>query len=95
VPIRPGRGCPAWIRDVLITTGLVDTSTTPKLLKLIADGRLDPTPFATHRFELGETEEAYDTFAHAAATNALKVVLGGKTVQPEPARLAAVTADGS
>ena len=45
-----------WIRDVLITTGLVDTSTTPRLLKLIADGRLDPMPFATHRFELGETE---------------------------------------
>ena len=45
-----------WIRDILVTTGLVDTFSTPKLLKLIADGRLDPTPFATHRFELGETE---------------------------------------
>ena len=38
-----------WIKDVTITTGLVDTSTTPRLLKLIADGRLDPTPFATHQ----------------------------------------------
>ena len=55
-----------WIRDVLITTGLVDTFTTPKLLKLIAEGRLDPTPFATHRFALGETMEAYDVFADAA-----------------------------
>jgi alcohol dehydrogenase len=36
-----------WIRDVTITTGLVDTFTTPQLLKLIAEGRLDPTPFAT------------------------------------------------
>ena len=43
--------------------------------KPIADGRLDPTPFATHRFELADTEEAYDTFADAASTNALKVVL--------------------
>src|SRR5262249_11170302 len=39
-----------WIKDVTITTGLVDTSTTPRLLSLIAEGRLDPTPFATHRF---------------------------------------------
>src|SRR5581483_12368025 len=49
-----------WIRDVLVTTGLVDTSTTPKLLKLIEVGKLDPTPFATHRFALGDSEQAYD-----------------------------------
>ena len=66
-----------WIKDVLITTGLVDTFTTPKLLKLIASGRLDPTPFATHRFPLGETMGAYDVFSAAAETNALKVVLEG------------------
>ena len=78
-----------WIRDVTITTGLVDTSTTPQLLKLIADGRLDPTPFATHRFELGEAEEAYDTFADAAATNALKVVLSAHPVHLAGAALAA------
>jgi alcohol dehydrogenase len=72
-----------WIRDVLITTGLVDTSSTRKLLQLIADGRLDPSPFATHRFELGETMEAYDVFAAAAETNALKVVLSTHPVQPE------------
>ena len=64
-----------WIRDVLITTGLVDTSTTPKLLRLIEAGRLDPTPFATHHFALAETEQAYDVFASAAETHALKVVL--------------------
>jgi alcohol dehydrogenase len=76
-----------WIRDVLITTGLVDTSTTPKLLKLIASGRLDPTVFATHRFSLGETMDAYDVFAAAAETNALKVVLeGSKHQQLIPAR---------
>ena len=69
-----------WIRDVTITTGLVDTFTTPQLLQLIADGRLDPTPLATHRFELAETEDAYVTFADAASTNALKVVLSGHPV---------------
>ncbi len=64
-----------WIRDVLITTGLVDTSTTPKLLRLIEGGRLYPTRFATHHFALAETEAAYDVFAAAADTHALKVVL--------------------
>jgi alcohol dehydrogenase len=75
-----------WIRDVLITTGLVDTFTTPKLLKLIASGRLDPTAFATHRFSLEETMDAYDVFGAAAETNALKVVLeGAKHLQLVPA----------
>jgi alcohol dehydrogenase len=67
-----------WIRDVTITTGLVDTSTTPRLLELITEGRLDPTPFATHHFALDETLSAYETFAAAAETNALKVVLEGE-----------------
>ena len=72
-----------WIRDVTIMTGLVDTFTTPQLLKLIAEGRLDATPFATHRFALGETMAAYDTFGDAAHTHALKVVL-----EAEPATVA-------
>ena len=99
--IRPGgrvanvgvHGCAAtlhlerlWIRDVLITTGLVDTFTTPKLLKLIGDGRLDPTPFATHRFALEETEQAYEIFGDAARTGALKVVLTATPVPLEPER---------
>jgi alcohol dehydrogenase len=66
-----------WIRDVTVTTGLVDTFTIPRLLKLIATGRLDPSLFATHRFALSDTMDAYDTFADAANTNALKVVLCG------------------
>ena len=66
-----------WIRDVTMTTGLVDTFSTPQLLKLVASGRLDPTVFATHRFALGDTMEAYDVFADAARTGALKVVLEG------------------
>jgi alcohol dehydrogenase len=73
-----------WIRDVTITTGLVDTITTPKLLKLIESGRLDPTPFATHTFALDQTEEAYDVFGAAADTHALKVVLKATPVAQEP-----------
>jgi alcohol dehydrogenase len=67
-----------WTKDITITTGLVDTFTTPRLLNLIAEGRLDATPFATHHFALDETLEAYDTFAAAAETDALKVVLEGE-----------------
>jgi alcohol dehydrogenase len=70
-----------WIRDITITTGLVDTTTTPQLMKLILERRLDPSPFATHHFSLGDTETAYDVFAAAAETNALKVVL---TAVPSP-----------
>ena len=66
-----------WIRDVTITTGLVDTFSIPQLMRLIASGRLDPSLFATHRFALGDTMSAYDTFADAANTGALKVVLQG------------------
>ena len=82
-----------WIRDVTITTGLVDTFTTPKLLRLIAEGRLDPTPFATHRFDLDEMTEAYDTFADAGRTNALKVGLSAIPVHlPADEDAVAVTA---
>ena len=64
-----------WIRNVTITTGLVDTSSTPTLLRLVSEGRLDPRPFATHRFTQDEILDAYGVFADAAKTNALKMVL--------------------
>ena len=64
-----------WIRNVTITTGLVDTATTPTLLRLLAGRQLDASLFATHRFALDEFMDAYDTFSRAADTGALKVVL--------------------
>jgi alcohol dehydrogenase len=64
-----------WSRNVTITTGLVDTSSTPTLLRLIASGQLDPSRFITHRFALDDVLEAYDVFEDAASTSALKVVL--------------------
>src|ERR1700689_3406687 len=66
-----------WTRDVTITTGLVDTFSIPQLLRLVSDGRLDPSLFATHHYALEDTMTAYDTFADAANTGALKVVLQG------------------
>jgi alcohol dehydrogenase len=66
-----------WTRDVTITTGLVDTFSIPQLMRLVASERLDPSLFATHRFPLGDAMAAYDVFADAASTGALKVVLDG------------------
>ncbi|MEU7069896.1 zinc-dependent alcohol dehydrogenase family protein [Streptomyces narbonensis] len=66
-----------WIKDVTITTGLVDTSSTPMLLRMMAAGRLSSSSLITHRFELGRMEEAYEVFGRAADTGALKVALGG------------------
>jgi alcohol dehydrogenase len=66
-----------WIKDVTITTGLVDTTTTPTLMRLIEAGKLDPSVFATHRFALSETMDAYDAFADAKTSGAFKVVLEG------------------
>ena len=64
-----------WIRDLTLTTGLVDTASIPRLLGLIEAGQLDPSGFATHRFPLTESMAAYDAFADAAHSQALKVVL--------------------
>ncbi|MFI7390750.1 zinc-dependent alcohol dehydrogenase family protein [Streptomyces tendae] len=66
-----------WIKNVTITTGLVDTRTTPTLLRMAASGRLPTAQLVTHTFPLERMEEAYEVFAGAADTGALKVVLGG------------------
>ena len=64
-----------WIKDVTITTGLVDTYSTTTLLNLVRSQRIDMTPFITHHFAMDEFMEAYDVFARAGDTGALKVVL--------------------
>ncbi|MFF7356417.1 zinc-dependent alcohol dehydrogenase family protein [Streptomyces filipinensis] len=67
-----------WIKNVTITTGLVDTYSTPTLLRMAAAGRLPTAQLVTHTFPLNHMEEAYDVFSKAAETGALKVVLGGE-----------------
>ncbi|MDA8279560.1 MAG: zinc-dependent alcohol dehydrogenase family protein [Actinomycetota bacterium] len=64
-----------WARDVTITTGLVDTYSTPTLLRLVASHQVDAKRFVTHHFALDDVMEAYDVFARASETAALKVVL--------------------
>ena len=64
-----------WTKDVTITTGLVDTSSTPTLLKLISNGQIAAGQFITHHYGLDDFIEAYDVFSRASETNALKIVL--------------------
>ncbi|XVU27787.1 alcohol dehydrogenase catalytic domain-containing protein [Actinoplanes sp. CA-054009] len=64
-----------WIRNVTITTGLVDTFSTPKLLDMLVAGQLDLGHMVTHRFGLSDFTRAYDTFADPIRSGALKVVL--------------------
>ena len=64
-----------WTRDVTITTGLVDTFSTPTLLRLVASRQIDVGQFGTHHFRIDDMIEAYDVFARAADTGAVKVIL--------------------
>jgi alcohol dehydrogenase len=83
-----------WTRDVTITTGLVDTYTTPTLIKLLAGGQLQTSTFITQRFALDDMIAAYDTFARATETGALKVVLStdGAAAKHEARELAGAIA---
>jgi alcohol dehydrogenase len=64
-----------WDRNITITTRLVDTVSTPMLLNVVQSHRLDPKLLITHRFKLDDILDAYETFAHAAGTKALKVII--------------------
>jgi alcohol dehydrogenase len=64
-----------WDRNITITTRLVDTVTTPMLLKTVQSHRIDPKQLITHRFKLDSILDAYETFGAAAKTNALKVLI--------------------
>jgi alcohol dehydrogenase len=64
-----------WSHNITITTRLVDTVTTPMLLKTVQSGKIDPMRLITHRFKLGQILDAYDTFGQAASTRALKVLI--------------------
>jgi alcohol dehydrogenase len=64
-----------WSANVAITTRLVDTATTPMLLKTVTAKKIDPARLISHRFALADVLEAYDTFGRAAETHALKVLI--------------------
>jgi alcohol dehydrogenase len=64
-----------WDRNITITTRLVDTVSTPMLLSTLLSRKIDPTPLITHRFKLDGILDAYEAFANAASTKALKVII--------------------
>lgn len=64
-----------WSHNITITTRLVDTVTTPMLMKTVQSNKLDPKKLISHRFKLADMLQAYDTFQRAAATSALKVIV--------------------
>jgi len=67
-----------WARNITITTRLVDTSTTPMLLKTVQSQKLQAKPLITHRFKMNDFLKAYDTFQNAAAEKALKVIISSE-----------------
>jgi alcohol dehydrogenase len=64
-----------WDRNITITTRLVDTVSTPMLLNTLRSHKLDAKRLITHRFKLDRIHDAYETFAHAANSHALKVII--------------------
>ena len=64
-----------WSRNITLTTRLVDTVTTPMLLKTVASGKVRPKQLITHHFTLDDVMKAYDTFGNAMKERALKVII--------------------
>ena len=64
-----------WDRNITITTRLVDAVSTPMLLAVVNAKKIDPKLLITHRFKFSDILNAYETFAHAADTKALKVLI--------------------
>ena len=77
-----------WSHNITLTTRLVDTVTTPMLLKTVVSGKLQPQQLITHHFALNEVMQAYDTFGNAMQQSALKVMI----TNDQAARLQAVPA---
>jgi len=67
-----------WSHNITLRTGLVDTVTTPMLLKTVISGKLQPQQLITHHFTMDEVMQAYDTFGDAMKEEALKVIISNK-----------------
>lgn len=64
-----------WIKNLTITTGLVNANTTGMLLKTCCSGKLPLEKLATHHFKFSDFEKAYDVFKRASDEKALKVMI--------------------
>lgn len=70
-----------WIQNMTITTGLVNTNTTPMLLKTVISGNIKPETLITHHFKLDEMLKAYEVFGNASKEKAMKVILTNKDLE--------------
>jgi threonine dehydrogenase-like Zn-dependent dehydrogenase len=75
----PVRSDNYWNRDIRVTTGLVDASSTPTLIRLVSSDQIRAHELVTHRFAWDDMLKAYDTFDNAHLHRALKVAIGGAT----------------
>lgn len=64
-----------WIKNITLTTGLVNTNTTPMLMKTVMSGKLKPSELITHRFKFADFMHAYDVFSNAAKEKTMKVII--------------------
>jgi len=64
-----------WIQNITLTTGLVNTNTTPMLLKTVISGKIDPNKLVTHHFKLDEILRAYEVFGNASEEKSMKVII--------------------
>ena len=64
-----------WIQNITLTTGLVNTNTTPMLLKTVLSGKIDPNKLITHHFKLNQILHAYEVFGDASKEKAMKVII--------------------
>lgn len=64
-----------WIKNLTITTGLVNTNTTPMLMKAVSTNKLPVDKLITHHYSLGEIEKAYDVFLNASKEKAMKIII--------------------
>ena len=64
-----------WIKNITLTTGLVNTNTTAMLMKNVQSGKLKPAELITHRFPFADFMRAYEVFANASKEKALKVII--------------------
>lgn len=67
-----------WIKNITLTTGLVNTNTTPMLMKTVESGKVQPENLITHHFALNQVMDAYEVFGNAAKEKALKVILSAE-----------------
>ncbi len=64
-----------WIKNLTITTGLVNTNTTNMLMKSCESGKIPLEKLVTHRFKFSEIEKAWEVFKNSTEHKSIKVII--------------------